>query len=94
MCIRDRAGQYYFSYEKDGKQYRVWQEEARSLELKLGLVEQYGLAGAAGWRKGFESQDIWSLLQQQLKDFTKKENIQENEKKALKKKEKKMRHKE
>lgn len=87
----EEEGQYYFSYEENGKLYRVWQEEERSLELKLRLVDRYNLAGVAAWRKGFESQDIWNLLQHQLKTSAKEEKTQKDEKKDLKKKSKKMR---
>lgn len=63
----EEQGQYYFSYEKDGKTYRVWQEEERSLARKLALVEKYGLAGAAAWRKGFEDPTAWPVMQRHLK---------------------------
>lgn len=60
-------GQYYFEYESGDKRYRVWQEERRSIELKLGLVDKYALAGAAAWRKGFEKPEIWSVMREKLK---------------------------
>ena len=33
-------GQYYFSYRENGKTYHVWQEEAKSLQLKAALVRK------------------------------------------------------
>lgn len=59
-------GQYYFSYEENGFLYRVWQEEQKSLALKANLVNCYGLAGIASWRKGFEQPETWSTLNKAL----------------------------
>jgi spore germination protein YaaH len=62
----DDQGQYYTEYEQDGKRYRIWLEEERSLALKAGLVKKYQLAGVASWRKGFEKQSIWAVLNSKL----------------------------
>lgn len=62
----DDQGQYYTEYEQDGKRYRIWLEEERSLALKADLVDKYQLAGIASWRKGFEKQSIWSVLDSKL----------------------------
>lgn len=60
------AGQYYFSYNENGKTYKVWQEDAKSIGLKVDLVEKYNLAGVASWRKGFETADIWKVIDKKL----------------------------
>ncbi|MDQ0204703.1 glycosyl hydrolase family 18 protein [Pectinatus haikarae] len=59
-------GQFYFEYRKGAGRYRVWQENAASLRLKLTLIKKYDLPGAASWRKGFETADIWSLFDNEL----------------------------
>lgn len=59
-------GQYYFEYKDKDTRCQVWQEDAASLKLKLDLVGQYGLPGAASWRKGFETPDIWPLFANKL----------------------------
>lgn len=59
-------GQYYFSYWSEGAFCRVWQEDARSLALKLSLVSRYDLAGIALWRRGFETADVWQMLAQRF----------------------------
>jgi spore germination protein YaaH len=46
-------------YSQGREGHEVWFESPRSLEAKLELVGKYGLAGAAGWRLGHESPDIW-----------------------------------
>jgi len=62
----DDQGQYYTEYEQDGKRYRIWLEEERSLALKADLVGKYQLAGVASWRKGFEKQSVWTVLNNKL----------------------------
>lgn len=59
-------GQNYLEYTKEGKTYKVWQENAQSLQEKIKLVEKYNLAGIASWRKGFETEDIWAVMDSTL----------------------------
>lgn len=59
-------GQIYFAYHEDGKIYRVWKEDVNSLRLKVDLVKKYKLAGVASWRKGFETKDIWPMINKRL----------------------------
>lgn len=63
---KEETGQYYVEYEKDEKRYRIWVEEERSIALKASLIEDYELAGFAGWRKGFEKNKIWDVLKNAL----------------------------
>ncbi len=63
----DKTGQYYSQYEKEGKTYRVWLEDDRSLALKTALVEKYKLAGFAAWRKDFETEDVWDVIDKIIK---------------------------
>jgi len=57
------TGTYYGEYLKNGKRYRTWLEEERSLSLKAALVGRYGLGGVAAWRRGFEKPEAWKVLQ-------------------------------
>ncbi len=59
-------GQNYLSYTKENKTYQIWQENATSLKAKVNLVHKYQLAGIASWRKGFETPDVWSALDEEL----------------------------
>ncbi|MBO5244648.1 MAG: hypothetical protein J6B02_00965 [Selenomonadales bacterium] len=63
----EEAGQDYIEYEEDGKLHRIWIENAKSVDKRLSLIQKYDLAGAASWRKGFETEDIWPLYQTALK---------------------------
>ena len=62
------AGQYYYEYTESGTRYRVWQEDARSLALKAAFIIRYDLAGAALWKKGVETPDVWPVLAAALAD--------------------------
>ena len=44
----------------------MWVEDEESFTEKLELVNTYNLAGAAYWRKGFESQSIWKIIKDNL----------------------------
>lgn len=66
MSWLEREGQHYFSYQANGKTYKVWVENAASISRKLELVKKYGLAGVAGWRRGFEKPELWKTIADQL----------------------------
>lgn len=58
--------QYYIQYERGGYVYKLWIEDEESFESKLQLVNEYNLAGAAYWRKGFESNKVWEIVKHVL----------------------------
>ena len=58
--------QNYGEYEKDGSTYQIWMEDAQSIAEKVKLIPKYDLAGVAQWRLGFESNDIWSTISENL----------------------------
>lgn len=60
-------GVNYVEYNKNGNLYRIWLEDSKSISLKAALVQKYGLAGAASWRKGFEAQHIWFVIDNALR---------------------------
>ena len=60
----EEAGQNYATWEANGVTYEVWLEDAQSLEPRLKLMKDYGLAGTAAWRLGQETSDIWELILQ------------------------------
>ncbi len=59
---QEDLGQYYGELEKDGVNYEIWMEEERSLELKMQLIRDNGLAGVACWRLGLEPADVWDVM--------------------------------
>lgn len=54
--------QYYIELEYEGSIYQMWMEEERSIEEKMQLIKQYGLAGVASWRLGYERAGIWDVI--------------------------------
>ena len=54
--------QYTAQFTLDGVGYAVWLEEKESLAVKLNVMNQYNLAGVAGWRLGQEKDDVWPVI--------------------------------
>ena len=62
----DNLKQYYVEYKQDGVTNRIWIEDEQSIEAKLSLIQEYGLAGAAYWEKDREPDSIWNLISEKL----------------------------
>lgn len=58
--------QNYLEYQENGSIYKIWIEDANSIEKKVSLVNKYNLAGVGSWRLGFESQNIWDVISKEL----------------------------
>ena len=58
--------QYFVQYEQGGYVYKMWIEDEESFGKKIELVKKYNLAGAAYWRKGFESKGVWNIIKDAL----------------------------
>jgi spore germination protein YaaH len=59
-------GQNYFQYVSDDKTYKIWVEDERSIALRMAVIKNFSLAGAAFWRKGFEKPEIWPVIERTL----------------------------
>ncbi|WP_442913611.1 glycosyl hydrolase family 18 protein [Lacrimispora sp.] len=55
-------GQYYGELQTEEGLKKLWLEEERSIGLKMDLIKQYGLAGVACWKLGFEPSDLWDEI--------------------------------
>lgn len=62
----DSLKQYVTEYTKNGRKYKVWIEDEKSLDAKLSLISEYNLAGAAYWKKGSETNSIWNMISNKL----------------------------
>lgn len=62
----DSLKQNLAEYEKNGRTYKVWMEDAKSLKCKLDLVKKYNLAGGAFWSKDQETSDVWKVINENL----------------------------
>lgn len=58
----DDCGQNYAQYENAGVTYKIWLEDAQSLDLKLKVMKELNLAGAAFWKAGMETADVWDTI--------------------------------
>lgn len=58
----DTVKQNYATWEADGATYKIWLEDAQSLEAKLQLMKDNQLAGTAAWKLGFEKPEIWETI--------------------------------
>ncbi|WP_152396748.1 glycosyl hydrolase family 18 protein [Paenibacillus guangzhouensis] len=56
------AGQNYVEYEEDGAKRRIWIEDGTSLEARVKLAEELGLAGTASWTRSFALPEAWEVL--------------------------------
>ncbi len=60
----EETKQNFATWESDGVTYKIWLEDAQSIEQKLKLMKDNKLAGTAAWALGQEDSDIWKLIQQ------------------------------
>lgn len=58
--------QNYVEYQEKDSTYKIWIEDANSIEKKVSLVNKYNLAGVGSWRRGFETQNIWDVISKEL----------------------------
>jgi spore germination protein YaaH len=61
------AGQNYVEYTEGDLKYKLWIEDANSVKKRVELISKYNLAGITGWRKGFETSDIWKVIKDNIK---------------------------
>lgn len=60
------TGQHYVEYKEGNATKKIWIEDATSIKARAELAKKYNLAGVASWRRGFESSDIWGVLDKSL----------------------------
>lgn len=65
----EKNGQYYVSYidAKDNALKKIWIEDETSLKLKVALVHDFNLKGIASWRRGYELETVWSVINNELR---------------------------
>ena len=59
----DSTGQNFVSYQDGNDTVLIWLEDETSVEARLQLMNQYSLGGAAYWRLGQETDDIWKVIE-------------------------------
>ncbi|MBU5674762.1 glycosyl hydrolase family 18 protein [Paenibacillus brevis] len=58
------TGQNYVEYKEGDVLNRIWLEDAVSLQSRVDLAEELGLAGVATWTRSFASAEAWDVLKQ------------------------------
>lgn len=59
---RSDVGQNIAEFKSGGDLYQIWVEDADSMDARLKLLDEYQLAGAAFWKLGQETRDIWDTI--------------------------------
>ena len=62
----DEVKQNYIEYSRENAVFKMWIEDIESIRAKLSLVNKYELAGVAFWEKDRETENIWSVIKEQL----------------------------
>ncbi len=64
--LDEKSGQNYVEYTKGKVTYKLWIEDKTSVERRIQTVNNYNLAGVTCWRKGFETDDIWDVINKNI----------------------------
>lgn len=59
--------QNYTEYYLGNTKYMIWVEDLKSIEEKLKLYKSYNLGGVAFWRKEYEPNNLWELVEKYVK---------------------------
>ena len=60
--------QNYAEWTSGNATYQIWLENAKSLEAKLQVMSAYQLGGIAEWKLGLETPDVWTLIENYVKN--------------------------
>ncbi len=55
--------QNYGEFQSGESFCQVWLEDADSIRVKLNIMEKYEIGGVAAWRLGFETADVWDVIE-------------------------------
>lgn len=61
-----KFGLVKYSWEKDDKTYIFWEEDAISIKKRVQMAKKYSLSGVASWRRGFETEDVWQAIAEEI----------------------------
>ncbi len=62
----DDLKQNYVEYVDGNLTKKIWIEDIDSLKEKISLINTYKLGGVASWELGMETDDVWSMIKQEL----------------------------
>jgi len=58
----EKAQAPHFDYWKEGKEHKVWFEDARSIQAKFDLLKELNLRGISYWKLGLSFPQNWLLI--------------------------------
>lgn len=64
----ENARQHYAGFIENGALKKIWFENATSVKEKASLVNEMDLGGVAIWRRGFETQDVWGVVDDAIRN--------------------------
>lgn len=59
---KEESGQNYVEYMEGDVTYKMWIEDEKSIEEKLKVMKEQGLAGVSSWKLGLEKNSIWDTI--------------------------------
>ena len=63
----DNLKQNYVEYTDNGNKKQIWIEDLTSLKAKISLINDNNLAGVASWSADMAQNDVWSMIETELK---------------------------
>lgn len=67
LTYDEKLGQNYIETKKNGNTIKIWLEDKESIIKRINLINEYSLKGIAGWRKGYEEDYYYDLIDIYLK---------------------------
>lgn len=58
----EESGQNYVEYVEKEVTYKMWVEDEKSIEEKLKVMKEHGLAGVSAWKLGLEKNGVWDTI--------------------------------
>lgn len=62
----DGTKQNYYQAQHGGETFKMWLEDADSIEAKMSLIKDHKLAGVAAWKLGLETEDVWPVIKKYM----------------------------
>lgn len=64
--LDEKSGQNYAEVTVGSTTYKLWLEDITSVKKRVETVNKFNLAGITGWRKGYETDDVWQVIEENL----------------------------
>ena len=62
----EKSGQNYVERTSGSLTYKLWLEDETSIKNRVDIVKKHNLAGISAWRRGFETDNIWNIINQNM----------------------------